>query len=186
MNILSDILFSFHLNELFVFCKWSRTWWPILLESFCHISSIHVFLFQACLTSYICLVKHRFPVSVLFSFNLGEMCPQAASPPSEIGSNSTYEELCVLLERMMNGFPLPGNVTNDVNPFKYKPSNLPGNYLLFLNLVGLNYFRASRIFIISEIFFFMIGLLYSWLFFQLLIRPIAICFFHQFSGSQSS
>ncbi|KAH7567308.1 hypothetical protein ACOSP7_010875 [Xanthoceras sorbifolium] len=60
------------------------------------------------------------------------MCPPAASPPPDISFACTHEELCFSLEKMMNGFPLPSNVINDVNPYIYMPSNLPDGVWYFV------------------------------------------------------
>ncbi|TXG52275.1 hypothetical protein EZV62_021444 [Acer yangbiense] len=60
------------------------------------------------------------------------MYPSAASPPPDISFTCTPEELCVSLERMMSGFPLPSNVITDINPYIYEPSNLPDGVWYFV------------------------------------------------------
>lgn len=45
-------------------------------------------------------------------------------PPANIGLCWTDEEICECMERMAQGFPIPGNVIDD-NPYQYRPSNLP-------------------------------------------------------------
>ena len=53
------------------------------------------------------------------------------SPPNEISSYWSDEELCIRLHAMINGSCPPPNVTVDVNPYKHKPSNLPGEIMVF-------------------------------------------------------
>ncbi|KAK3231559.1 hypothetical protein Dsin_003440 [Dipteronia sinensis] len=60
------------------------------------------------------------------------MYPSATSPPPDISFACTHEELFVSLERMMNGFPLPSNVITDINPYIYKPTNLPDGVWYFV------------------------------------------------------
>lgn len=55
------------------------------------------------------------------------------SPPADIGLYCSDEELFIILERIITGFPLPGNVIRDVNPYHYKPVNLPGKYRVLIN-----------------------------------------------------
>lgn len=52
--------------------------------------------------------------------------------PSDIGFHCTDEELCMFLQRLMSGSPLPRNVINDVNPYQYMPSNLPPGSFWYL------------------------------------------------------
>lgn len=53
------------------------------------------------------------------------MRPSIASLP-EIDFDCADEEIFIFLEKMAGGYPLPGNVITDVNPYNYPPSNLPG------------------------------------------------------------
>ncbi|OAY50795.1 NAC domain-containing protein 89 [Manihot esculenta] len=52
------------------------------------------------------------------------MRPSIASLP-EIDFDCADEEIFIFLEKMAGGYPLPGNVITDVNPYNYPPSNLP-------------------------------------------------------------
>lgn len=61
----------------------------------------------------------------------------SASPPSEIGLYWSDEEVYTSLQRIMNGSPLPANVTSDVNPFQHKPSNLPGEIVVLSVYLGM-------------------------------------------------
>ncbi|KAK8696229.1 hypothetical protein V6N13_001365 [Hibiscus sabdariffa] len=56
------------------------------------------------------------------------MATQANSPPASIGFTCTMEELFIGLEKFTNGSPLPSNVINDVDPYKYEPQNLPDDF----------------------------------------------------------
>lgn len=61
------------------------------------------------------------------------MCPFAPPPPpDDISTYWTDEELCLSLERMIRGFPLPGNVIADINPYQLIPSNLPDGIWYFI------------------------------------------------------
>lgn len=57
------------------------------------------------------------------------MCPPATVQSDDISFSCTDEELCIHIERIMNGSPVPVNVITDVNPYQYMPSNLPGKLL---------------------------------------------------------
>ena len=54
------------------------------------------------------------------------MCPPAAAPSHDISLYCSYEEICMSLEKIMNGSPLPSNVISDVNPYQHMPAHLPG------------------------------------------------------------
>ncbi|GFY86142.1 hypothetical protein Acr_04g0008800 [Actinidia rufa] len=56
----------------------------------------------------------------------------APRPRDSIGLYWTDEEIIMSLEGMEKGSPIPVNVSVDVNPYQYKPSNLPADiwYLL--------------------------------------------------------
>ncbi|XP_068309593.1 NAC domain-containing protein 83-like isoform X1 [Pyrus communis] len=56
------------------------------------------------------------------------MYPQSAALPADISLQCTDEELCMSLEKILDGSPLPGNVIRDVNPYRCAPSNLPGYF----------------------------------------------------------
>lgn len=65
---------------------------------------------------------------VLLHLRWATMCPPApASPISSVVL--TDVELILLLKDIIHGnpsYPLPNNVIADLNPFNYRPSNLPG------------------------------------------------------------
>ncbi|KAF3446278.1 hypothetical protein FNV43_RR11457 [Rhamnella rubrinervis] len=65
---------------------------------------------------------------VPFQLNWVEM-----SPPADIGLFCSDEELIIILDRIITGSPLPGNVIRDVNPYHYKPANLPDNIWFFIH-----------------------------------------------------
>lgn len=60
---------------------------------------------------------------------------------ADIGFDCTNEELFKALERMMTGSERPENVIDFLNPYKYRPTNLPGKdlYILEQNLDWFNY-----------------------------------------------
>lgn len=60
------------------------------------------------------------------------MCPPGPSASLDIGTYWTDEDLIMSLDRIQHGSPLPSNVVADVNPFEYKPSNLPGDVWFFV------------------------------------------------------
>ncbi|CAN6539426.1 unnamed protein product [Malus baccata var. baccata] len=60
------------------------------------------------------------------------MYPQSAALPADISLQCTDEELCVSLEKIQDGSPLPGNVIRDVNPYRCAPSNLPDGFWYFI------------------------------------------------------
>nr|GMD89426.1 NAC transcription factor 29 isoform X1 [Ipomoea batatas] len=54
------------------------------------------------------------------------MCPPATTPPDAIDDVYwTAEQIFLLLEKVKNGSALPNNVSEDINPYQYLPSNLP-------------------------------------------------------------
>ncbi|XP_012071783.1 NAC domain-containing protein 2 isoform X2 [Jatropha curcas] len=56
--------------------------------------------------------------------------PIASLP--DIALDCTDEELFISLEKMADGYPPPGNVITDVNPYNYEPSNLPDGIWYFI------------------------------------------------------
>ncbi|XP_024973005.1 NAC domain-containing protein 83-like [Cynara cardunculus var. scolymus] len=64
------------------------------------------------------------------------MCPPASVPvAAEIGENWTDEGIFTSLSNFKNGSPLPSNVTSDVNPYHYRPSDLPADLWYFCSCV---------------------------------------------------
>lgn len=61
------------------------------------------------------------------------MSPPAVSSSADIGLYCSDEDLFMLLEKIIIGSPLPGNVITDINPYRYKPWNLPGKHLVLIN-----------------------------------------------------
>ncbi|KAI8549726.1 hypothetical protein RHMOL_Rhmol06G0047700 [Rhododendron molle] len=55
------------------------------------------------------------------------MCPPAPVPPP-----ATDEEIFMSLERLTKGSSIPENVLTDVNPYQYRPSNLPADVWYFM------------------------------------------------------
>ncbi|XP_030553663.1 NAC domain-containing protein 83-like isoform X2 [Rhodamnia argentea] len=55
------------------------------------------------------------------------MCPLAAEPLADIKYDCSDEEVFKSLECITSGNSLPGNVIRDINPYCYRPENLPGN-----------------------------------------------------------
>nr|GMC63560.1 NAC transcription factor 29 isoform X1 [Ipomoea batatas]GMD93726.1 NAC transcription factor 29 isoform X1 [Ipomoea batatas] len=53
------------------------------------------------------------------------MCPPATTPPDDIDKYYTDEQIFLVLEKAKNGSALPSNVSEDINPYQYLPSNLP-------------------------------------------------------------
>nr|GLL48332.1 NAC transcription factor ONAC010-like [Ipomoea trifida] len=54
------------------------------------------------------------------------MCPPATTPLDAIDDVYwTAEQIFLLLEKVKNGSALPNNVSEDINPYQYLPSNLP-------------------------------------------------------------
>lgn len=49
-----------------------------------------------------------------------------SAPPNCIGLYWTDEGIIMYLVRMDKGPPFPDDVIDDVNPYHYEPSNLPG------------------------------------------------------------
>ncbi|KAL6207401.1 hypothetical protein ACLB2K_018359 [Fragaria x ananassa] len=59
------------------------------------------------------------------------MHPQAVLR-ANIGVHYTDKELCMFLQKLLSGSPLPKNVINDVNPYQYMPSYLPPGSFWYL------------------------------------------------------
>ncbi|XP_031131687.1 NAC domain-containing protein 89-like [Ipomoea triloba] len=51
------------------------------------------------------------------------MCPPATTPDAI--DDYTHEQIFLVLEKAKNGSALPNNVSEDINPYQYLPSNLP-------------------------------------------------------------
>ncbi|KAL3505267.1 hypothetical protein ACH5RR_035108 [Cinchona calisaya] len=54
------------------------------------------------------------------------MCPPAPHPPADMALNGADEQVIMFLDRFRHGNPLPTNVIEDINPYQFNPSNLPG------------------------------------------------------------
>lgn len=64
------------------------------------------------------------------------MCPPASVPlAAEIGEYWTDEGIFTSLLNFKSGSPLPSNVTSDVNPYQYRPSDLPADLWYFCSCV---------------------------------------------------
>ncbi|KAI3684808.1 hypothetical protein L6452_34034 [Arctium lappa] len=64
------------------------------------------------------------------------MCPPASVPfAAEIGEYWTDEGIFTSLLNFNSGSPLPSNVTSDVNPYQYRPSDLPADLWYFCSCV---------------------------------------------------
>ncbi|KAG2663895.1 hypothetical protein I3843_16G055600 [Carya illinoinensis] len=59
------------------------------------------------------------------------MSSPAVASLGDLKSNCTVEELFLSFEKMISGSQFPSNVLPDVNPFLYRPSNLPVGFWLF-------------------------------------------------------
>lgn len=67
------------------------------------------------------------------------MCPPAPDRPAGVFLNGADEDVIMYLDRVRHGNPLLNNVIDYINPYQYKPSNLPGQYgFKFFRLVFLN------------------------------------------------
>ncbi|KAM7280336.1 hypothetical protein ACFE04_007470 [Oxalis oulophora] len=59
--------------------------------------------------------------------------PAQSKNDSRIDANSTYEGICLFLEKIMSsGSSLPDNVVNDFNPYSSDPKNLPDGFWFFI------------------------------------------------------
>lgn len=59
------------------------------------------------------------------------MCPPAVEPLADINYGCSDEVLFMLLELIIYGHSLPGNVITELNPYCYPPENLPGKSCVF-------------------------------------------------------
>lgn len=84
-----------------------------------------------------CVQKNKHPAACClgcfhYSITFRAMCPSANAPEPDISQHCSDEELFVSLKKLVCGGPLPRNVVPDINPYDYKPENLPGKKSLFV------------------------------------------------------
>lgn len=69
----------------------------------------------------------------VFSLVLASMTPSTVASPAILDLFCTDEEVFLAIRKISSGCPLPQNVYGgDIDPYRIKPSNLPGNHDVFL------------------------------------------------------